>query len=108
MANIELNVVALGDFSVVNDAIAKLKANIASLNASLAGATGASFDKTAASVKTLSNEFSSALTNSGLFTNQTVSLQNETEKFGQALQKGTLSLGTYYQILTKRQVDGMT
>jgi len=103
MANIELNVVALGDFSVVNDAIAKLKANIASLNASLAGATGASFDKTAASVKTLSNEFSSALTNSGLFTNQTVSLQNETEKFGQALQKGTLSLGTYYQILTKRQ-----
>jgi TP901 family phage tail tape measure protein len=103
VSNIELNIVALGDFTSVNDAIAKLKANVASLNASLAGATGASFDKAAASVKGLSNEFASALTNSGAFTKQTVSLQSETEKFGQSLQKGTLGLGSYYQILTKQQ-----
>ena len=103
MANIELNVVALGDFTSVNNSIAKLKAQVVSLNASLEGATGASFDKAAASVKSLSNEFSAALTNSGLFTSQTVSLQSETEKFGQSLQKGTLGLGSYYQILTKQQ-----
>ena len=101
--NIELNVVALGDFTSVNDAIAKLRANVASLNASLAGATGASFDKATASVKSLSNEFSAALTNSGAFTKQTVQLQSETEKFGQSLQNGTLGLGNYYQILRKQQ-----
>jgi TP901 family phage tail tape measure protein len=103
MANIELNVVALGDFTSVTDQITKLKSQIVSLNTSLAGATGASFDKAAASVKSLSNEFSAALTNSNLFTSQTVSLQSETEKFGQSLQKGTLGLSNYYQILTKQQ-----
>ena len=103
MANIELNVVALGDFTSVTDQITKLKSQVISLNTSLAGATGASFDKAAASVKSLSNEFSAALTNSNLFTSQTVSLQSETEKFGQSLQKGTLGLSNYYQILTKQQ-----
>ena len=103
MANIELNVVALGDFTSVTDQITKLKSQVVSLNTSLAGATGASFDKAAASVKSLSNEFSAALTNSNLFTSQTVSLQSETEKFGQSLQKGTLGLSNYYQILTKQQ-----
>ena len=107
MANIELNVVALGDFSSVSDQITKLKAQVASLNASLTGATGASFDKASASVRSLSNEFSAALTNSGAFTKQTVQLQNETEKFGQSLQNGTLGLGNYYQILTKKQGDTM-
>jgi len=103
MANIELNIVALGDFTSVSDQITKLKAQVAALNTSLAGATGASFDKAAKSVNALSNEFSNALTASGSFTKQTVQLQTETEKFGQSLQKGTLGLTSYYQILTKQQ-----
>ena len=103
MANIELNIVALGDFTSVNDAIKKLQVQVAALNISLSGATGASFDKATASVKSLSTEFANALTASGAFSTQTVQLQTETEKFGAALQKGTLSAGSYYQILTRQQ-----
>lgn len=103
MANIELNIVALGDFTSVNDAIKKLQLQVAALNTSLSGATGASFDKATASVKSLSTEFGNALTASGAFSSQTVKLQAETEKFGAALQKGTLSASSYYQILTRQQ-----
>ena len=103
MANIELNIVALGDFTSVNDAIKKLQLQVAALNSSLSGATGASFNKATASVRSLSAEFGNALTASGAFSTQTVQLQAETEKFGAALQKGTLSAGSYYQILTRQQ-----
>jgi TP901 family phage tail tape measure protein len=103
VANIELNIVALGDFTSVNDAIKKLQLQVAALNNSLSGATGASFDKATASVKSLSTEFGNALTASGAFSRQTVKLQTETEKFGAALQKGTLSASSYYQILTRQQ-----
>ena len=100
MANIELNIVALGDFSSVTDQITKLRAQIASLNTQLTGSTGAAFDKQAASVASLSNEFQNALTTSGLFTKQTVSMQTETEKFATSLQKGTLGFKNYYQIIS--------
>ena len=108
MANIELNIVALGDFTSVNSQIIKLKEQVSLLNTQLGGASGAALDKAALSVGALSKEFNTAITASGAFTKQNVLLQTETEKFGQSLQKGTLGLGNYYSILKKQQGEALT
>ena len=108
MANIELNIVALGDFTSVNNQIIKLKEQVSLLNTQLGGASGSALDKAALSVGALSKEFNTALTASGAFTKQNVLLQTETEKFGQSLQKGTLGLGNYYKILKKQQGEALT
>jgi len=99
MANIELNIVALGDFSSVQTQIKALQAQVALLNKATGG-VGLS-PNLSKQVNTLTNDFSNALTASGQFTKQTISLQTETEKFGAALQKGSLGLGNYFQIITK-------
>ena len=98
MANIELNIVALGDFSAVNAQIKALQAQVIALNKSL-GAGGIS-SQLSAGLKSVTSDFSNALVSSNAFTKQQVQLTSETAKFGQALEKGKLSLGTYFQIIT--------
>ena len=98
MANIELNIVALGDFSSVNAQIKALQAQVTSLNSSLGA--GSLSPQLASSLKSITNDFSHALVQSSAFTKQTVQLTNETHKFGTALEKGKLSVGQYFQIIT--------
>ena len=100
MANIELNIVALGDFSSVNAQIKALQAQVISLNSSLGA--GSLSPQLASSLKSITNDFGSALVQSNAFTKQTVQLTNETHKFGTALEKGKLSVGQYFQIITGR------
>jgi len=98
LANIELNIVALGDFSAVNAQIKALQAQVAALNSSLG--IGSISPQLSNSLKSATNDFSNVLTASNAFTKQTVQLTSETTKFGQALESGKLSLGQYYQIVT--------
>ena len=63
------------------------------------GAGGIS-SQLSAGLKTATLDFSNALVSSNAFTKQQVQLTSETAKFGQALEKGKLSLGTYFQIIT--------
>jgi len=97
MARVELNIVALGDFSVVNSQIAKLRENVAALNAQVMG-VGVS-PALATSLKAVNAEFKASLLSSGAFTAKTVQLTSETEKFGQSLVRGKLKLGEYFSII---------
>ena len=103
MANIELKIVALGDFSSVNAQIKALQAQVELLQKSVAG-VGLK-PEMANQLKNVQSEFSNALMSSGNFTKQTVQLTSETQKFGQALQSGRLSLGQYFGIITGRSAS---
>ena len=103
MANIELKIVALGDFSSVNAQIKALQAQVELLQTSVAG-VGLK-PEMANQLKNVQSEFSNALMSSGNFTKQTVQLTSETQKFGQALQSGRLSLGQYFGIITGRSAS---
>jgi len=100
LANIELNIVALGDFSAVNAEIKKLQAQVAALNNGLG--INPITPQLSSSLKTTTNDFSNALLASNGFTKQTVQLTSETQKFGKALESGKLSLGQYFQIINSR------
>jgi TP901 family phage tail tape measure protein len=100
MANIQLNIVALGDFTNVNTQIKALQTQVQSLQKSIAG-VGLNANLST-QLKNIQTEFSNALVSSGNFTKQTVQLTSETEKFGQALQSGKLKLGDYFGIITGR------
>ena len=106
MARVELNIVALGDFSSVNNQIKALQAQIATLNKSVAGVgISASLNK---DLNLISNAFNNALTSSGNFTQQQVKLTTETQKFGKALEEGKLALGDYYNIIRNRSSNAVT
>ena len=98
MANIELKIVALGDFTSVNAQIKALQTQVESLQSSFAG-VGLS-NNVKSQLQGIQSEFSGALISSGAFTKQTVQLTSETEKFGKALTSGRLGLGQYFQIIT--------
>lgn len=98
MARIELNIVALGDFSSVNNQIKALQAQVTNLNKGLAG-VGAS-GTLVKDLNTMNSAFKSALLSSGQFTSTTVKMANETEKFGKALVSGKLKLSEYFGIIT--------
>ena len=100
MANIQLKITALGDFSSVNNQLKALQTQVQLLQKSIAG-VGLDASLTT-QLKNVQNEFSNALVSSGNFTKQTVQLTSETEKFGAALQAGKLKLGDYFSIITGR------
>jgi len=80
MANIELNIVALGDFSSVQNQIKALQAQVALLNKATGGlGLNPVLSK---NLQSITNDFNNALVASGQFSKQTISLQTETEKFG--------------------------
>jgi TP901 family phage tail tape measure protein len=99
MARIELNIVALGDFSSVDAQIKALQAQVVALNKNIAG-VGLSSNLTK-ELNSASAAFSNTLLSTGQFTKSTVQLTTETQKFGQALEKGKLSLKQYYDIVSK-------
>ena len=98
MAKIELNIVALGDFSSVNSQIKSLQAQVALLQK---GMQNVAIDSSLAkNLTNISNGFSQALTATGQFNLSTVQATNEIENFGKSLQKGTLGLGNYFNIIS--------
>jgi len=100
LANIELNIVALGDFSSVNAQIKALQAQVALLQQGMAGVGVNS--TLAKDLNNIANSFKQTMLSTGQFTASTVKMATETEKFGQALQKGSLGIGNYFNILTNR------
>jgi TP901 family phage tail tape measure protein len=98
MANIELKIVALGDFTSVNSQIKALQTQVEALQKSFAGVGLNTNIKS--QLQGIQSEFSGALLSSGAFTKQTIQLTSETEKFGKALTSGKLGLGQYFQIIT--------
>ena len=100
MAKIELNIVALGDFSSVNSQIKALQAQVAALQAGVGNITLDS--KLSNNLQSITNDFSNALTASVQFKLSTVQTSNELEQFGQKLQGGTLGLGNYFSILMNK------
>ena len=106
MSRIELNIVALGNFSNVNSEISALKAKVESLNKTLSG-VGLNSNQIA-SVKNMVAEFDRAVMSTGQFSSKTIQLQSETEKFGKALEGGKLKLREYYNIISQgsKQAQG--
>ena len=106
MARIELNIVALGNFTSVKDQIAALQTQVDMLAKSTAGiGIGPSLTK---ELNNANAAFKQAMLSTGQFTMQQVALRTETEKFGQALANGKLSIADYYNIISKRSSDAMT
>ena len=98
MARIELNIVALGDFTSVNAQIKALQTQVATLNKSVAGVglgAGLAKDLNAAQAA-----FHSTMLSTGQFTASTVRMTSETAKFGTALQAGKLKLSEYFNLIT--------
>jgi TP901 family phage tail tape measure protein len=106
MARVELNIVALGDFTSINSSIKALQLQVDALNKSVAGVgLGTSLTK---DLNSASAAFKNTMLSTGQFTQQTVQLRTETEKFGQALQNGKLSLGQYYSIIRQQSGTAMS
>ena len=103
MANIQLKIVGLGDFSSVTTQLKALQTQISNINKEIAGVGLSS--NLRKQLNDIQNEFKSTMLSSGQFTAQQVKLTSETEKFGQALQAGKLKLGDYFNIITKRSAD---
>ena len=103
MAKVELNIVALGDFSSVNSQIKLLQAQVDVLNKGVAGVgLGPQLTKDLASAQAA---FKSTMLSTGQFTQQTVKMASETEKFGKALTSGKLKLSEYYSIITGKSTQ---
>jgi TP901 family phage tail tape measure protein len=106
MARVELNIVALGDFTSINSSIKALQLQVESLNKSVAGVgLGTSLTK---DLNSTASAFKNTMLSTGQFTQQTVQLRTETEKFGRALQDGKLSLGQYYSIIRQQSGTAMS
>ena len=105
MSRVELNIVALGDFSSVNAQLKSLQTQIDLLNKSVAG-VGLGKQLTQ-DLNSVGAAFKSTLMSTGAFTQQTVQLTSETQKFGKALQDGKLHLGDYYNIIKNRSSDAV-
>jgi TP901 family phage tail tape measure protein len=98
MAKIELNIVALGDFSAVNAQIKALQVQVDLLNKGVAGVgLGSTLAKDLAGAQAA---FKATMLSTGQFTAQTVKMASETEKFGAALTSGKLKLSEYFNIIT--------
>jgi len=106
MAKIELNIVALGDFSSVNSQIKALQAQVALLQK---GMDNVAIDSSLArNLNNISKGFSQALTATGQFNLSTVQTTSEIENFGKSLQKGTLGLNNYFNILSRKNSAATT
>jgi TP901 family phage tail tape measure protein len=100
MARVELNIVALGDFSSVSTQIKALQAQVDLLNKSVVGVgLGSNLTK---DLNSAAASFKNTMLSTGAFTQSTVKLTTETQKFGQALVSGKLALSDYYNIVTNK------
>ena len=106
MSKIELNVVALGDFSSVNSQLKSLQEQVAILQKGLAGVginTTLSKD-----LQNINAQFKQTMLSTGQFTASTVAMQTETANFGNALATGKLKLADYYNIIKMRSSEAVT
>ena len=93
MSRIDLQVVATGNFAALEGQLARLKSQIAGLNAmSMMGGPGQ-----LRNAQAYSSAFANALTSSGQFQTRMVNLTSETDKFGRSLERGNLRLGQYFR-----------
>jgi TP901 family phage tail tape measure protein len=103
MANIQLNIVGLGDFSNINTQLKYLQTQIAALQKSL---QSVGIDNSLKNTLVgLQNDFKKTMLAAGNFTEQTVKLSNAHEEFAKKLQTGKLSLNDYYNIISKKSSD---
>ena len=106
MAKIELNIVALGDFSSVNAQIKSLQEQVALLQKNMAGVgVSSNFAKELSSINA---SFKQTMLSTGQFTQSTVMMTSETDKFGQALVTGKLKLTEYYNIIKQKNSEAVT
>ena len=106
MAKVELNIVALGDFSSVNAQIKSLQDQVAILQKNMAGVgVSSSFAKELANINAV---FKQTMLSTGQFTASTVTMTSETDKFGQALVTGKLKLTEYYNIIKMKSSEAVT
>lgn len=99
MSRIDLNVVATGNFGQLESQLARLKAQVAGLNASMS--SGMMINPAAISgMQNYANLMADNLRSTGMFQAKMVSLTSETERFGQSLQRGNLRLGDYFRTAT--------
>ena len=106
MSKIELNVVALGDFSSVNSQLKLLQEQVIILQKGLAGVgvnTTLSKD-----LQNINTQFKQTMLSTGQFTASTVAMQTETANFGNALATGKLKLTDYYNIIKMRSSEAVT
>ncbi|CAB5218152.1 Phage tail tape measure protein [uncultured Caudovirales phage] len=106
MARVELNVVALGDFTSLSSQIKNFQVQIAQLQKNLAGVgVSASVAKELNAITAAAKQ---TILSTGQFTASTVKMTNETEKFGQSLVNGKLKLSEYYNIIKMRSSEAVT
>lgn len=106
MAKVELNIVALGDFASVSTQIKNLQTQIVALQKNLAGVgVSSTLSKDLAAINA---SFKQTMLSTGQFTESTVKMSSETEKFGQALVNGKLKLSQYYDIIKQRSSQSLT
>jgi len=106
MAKVELNVVALGDFSSVQNQLKSLQEQVAMLQKGLAGVGVSS--NLSKDLQGLSAQFKQTMLSTGQFTASTVAMQTETANFGNALATGKLKLTDYYNIIKQRSSEAVT
>jgi TP901 family phage tail tape measure protein len=106
MARVELNVVALGDFTSLSSQIKNFQTQIAQLQKNLAGVGVSS--SVAKELNTITAAAKQTILSTGQFTAATVKMTNETEKFGQSLVNGKLKLSEYYNIIKMRSSEAVT
>ncbi len=99
MSRIDLNVVATGNFGQLESQLARLKAQVAGLNASMSSSMMVS-PTAIASMQNYANLMADNLRSTGMFQTKMVSLTSETERFGQSLQRGNIRLGDYFRTAT--------
>ena len=97
MAKVELNIVALGDFSSVQNQLKALQEQVAMLQKGLAGVGVSS--TISKDLQSLNTQFKQTMLSTGQFTAATVAMQTETAKFGNELATGKLKLTDYYNII---------
>jgi TP901 family phage tail tape measure protein len=114
LANINLNVVALGDFNQLRGQLDRLNAQVVSLNSALA-ATNTKLSTS--ELKKLTDHLDNAIKSTGLYTSQTVQLSSAAQHLGERIQKnnttwrdfkyalkGVNDESTLYNKLGQRQV----
>ena len=106
MSRIDLNIVATGQFAQVESALARLRAQIAALNAQSLRVGGFS-NEAIRSVQSYADSFNMAIDRSGMFERHMVNMTTETEKFGRSLQQGRLRLSDYSRAMREYRRDQM-
>lgn len=106
MSRIDLNIVATGQFAQVESALARLRAQIASLNAQSLAIGGVSSDAIR-SVQSYADSFNVAIDRSGMFERHMVNMTTETERFGRSLQQGRLRLSDYSRAMREYRRNEM-